>query len=135
MEPFDFGIITVIEDEFEAILDQFSETPANTPDRHSGEREYGLRQLKTVNNRQYNIAIANCGAQGNLPSKDLAEDMIRELKPRWLLLVGIAGAIPSSDFGLGDVAISSYIHDFSLEALLPRGKHEFSIGVILSCGS
>ena len=57
----DFGIITIREDEFEAVLQRF-------PDRLgvvSGRRLYNLRRLAISDGREYTVAIVRCAAQGN----------------------------------------------------------------------
>ena len=55
----------------------------------------------------------------------VAYEMILELMPRWILLVGIAGGYPDSDYSLGDVILSSRVHDFAVGAALEGGKVEF----------
>ncbi len=42
--------------------------------------------------------------------------MIEDLDPQLLLVVGIAGGVPSGDFTLGDVIISTRIHNFNVNA-------------------
>jgi nucleoside phosphorylase len=54
--------------------------------------------------------------------------MIRELQPRILLLVGIAGGVPSDDFSLGDVMLASRLHDFSVTAALQGGGSQLNVG-------
>ena len=46
----------------------------------------------------------------------VARDLIEDLAPRLVLLIGIAGGLPSDDITLGDVVLSTRIHDFTVEA-------------------
>jgi nucleoside phosphorylase len=52
--------------------------------------------------------------------------VIQDLDPRWLLLVGIAGAVPDPEFTLGDVLLASRLHEFAISAALQdrRSKYE-----------
>ena len=45
-----------------------------------------------------------------------------------LVLVGIGGAKPESEFSLGDVVVGTRVHDFSVTAALPGGSVETAIG-------
>lgn len=117
----DFGIITVREDEFTAVLERFE--PYKTV--VGGQRTYALRKMANARGTEVSIAMVRCPSQGAGVAQAVATDMIRDLKPRWLLLVGIAGAFPDTEFTLGDVVISSRVHDFCVSAALPGGKREF----------
>jgi nucleoside phosphorylase len=58
---------------------------------------------------------------------DAAWDVLEELEPRWLLVVGIAGGVPSDELTLGDVVVSTRIVDFSVEAVLQDKPSEFAL--------
>jgi nucleoside phosphorylase len=120
----DVGIITIREDEFCALLDQSPEGSC----RRVGKREYNRRTLRTRAGSTYSIAIIRTLIEGNLEARGAAEDLIRDLRPAWLFVVGIAGAAPNSEFGLGDVAVSSYVYDLSVEAACGANDREYSIG-------
>src|SRR5262249_30721874 len=65
--------------------------------------------------------------QGGGAVQLVATDLLEELLPRWLLVVGIAGGRPAAEFGPGDVVISTRIYDFSVEAVLQDGVREYSL--------
>jgi nucleoside phosphorylase len=48
----------------------------------------------------------------------VASDLIVDLGPDWILVVGIAGALPAEEFGLGDVLLASRLLDFSVQAAI-----------------
>ncbi len=54
--------------------------------------------------------------QGQGEAQDAARDLFDDLGPRLVLVVGIAGGRPSDDVKLGDVVISTRIHDLTVEA-------------------
>lgn len=54
--------------------------------------------------------------------------MLEELAPRFVLVVGIAGGVPSYEVTLGDVVVSSRIADFSVEAVIRDKAPEYALG-------
>lgn len=119
----DIAIITTREDEFEAILQRFKPVPYREP----GKRGYGICHLETKGGNHYKIAIARCSEQGNDTSQQLAHDMIRDLDPRLILVVGIAGGVPHDEFTLGDVIVSTRIHNLNVGAQHEDGSSTFDI--------
>jgi|SRR6266567_5657664 len=101
----DIAIITIREDEFEAILQRFNPKPYREPQG----RSYGISKVEISNGRNYTIAVARCSEQGNDTSQKLAHDIIHNLDPQLILVVGIAGGVPHDEFTLGDVIISTRI--------------------------
>lgn len=119
----DFGIITIREDELAAVLEKLSDVIGTA----TGRRLYNLRRVETVRGDAYTVAILRCAEQGNSEAQDAARDLMEELDPQWLLVVGIAGGVPSEELTLGDVVVSTRIVDFSLEAANRGGPRELAI--------
>jgi nucleoside phosphorylase len=120
-DKIDFGIITIREDEFLAVLDRFDKTY-----EVSQERRYIISEFKANNGEIYYIAIVRCVEQGPSESQKVAQTLIQDLNPDWLLLIGIGGGIPNDDFTLGDVILASRLHDFCVEAAFDHKRSEFS---------
>lgn len=112
----DVAIITIKQEEFDAVLKRF-------PDRqvHPGRRRSYVLSTVSTSAGEVSIAVVRCVEQGESPAQQAANDVIDDLDPEWILVVGIAGAFPASEFGLGDVMLASRIHDFSVTAAL-EGK-------------
>ncbi len=104
------GIITIKEEEYRAILDKFS--PSET--KRGDNRDYDLVTINTPRGDCL-VAITRCLHQGNVHAQNAATELLSDLNPDFILVVGIAGGIPTADFGLGDVVVSNYIHDLTLE--------------------
>jgi nucleoside phosphorylase len=119
----DFGIITIREDEFDAVLQRFPKQ-----DVVQGRRRYNLSEVETVRGDSYLTAVMRCFEQGNTEAMDAARDLLEDLDPQWLLVVGIAGGVPASEFTLGDVVVSTRVYDFSVEAVLQDGSREYALG-------
>lgn len=109
----DIAIITIRDDEFRALLEAFPDEIGNGYHRGRN-REYSLRYAD-CGNRLYKVAILRLIEQGNGEAQGAARDLLEDLLLSAVLIVGIAGALPSEDIQLGDVVISTQIHDFSAE--------------------
>jgi nucleoside phosphorylase len=109
----DIGLLTIRDDEFRAVLKCFPDDPRVYKTRF---REYALRSAEAGEGKRYRIAILRQIEQGNGEAQEAARDFLDELDPALLLVVGIAGGVPSDDFSLGDIVLSTRILDFSVEA-------------------
>jgi nucleoside phosphorylase len=110
----DVGILTIRDDEFRAVLNAFPQKA--TPPLITLRRHYNLRMADAGQGGQYQVAILRQVEQGTGEALSAARDLLEELSPRLLLVVGIAGGVPHSDFTLGDVVLSTRVHDYSVEA-------------------
>lgn len=118
----DFGIITIREDEYCAIIDRFPKKCMV-----NGGRDYYISEAQSSLLESYTIAIVRCAEQGNGEAQAVADDLIRDLDPQWILLVGICGAVPAYEFSLGDVVLSIRLHDFCIQAMIEGRETEFAI--------
>jgi nucleoside phosphorylase len=112
----DIAIITIRDDEFSAVFDRlnaYMSGPINGP---SG-RTYAILSVPTTTGKTCSVALARSPEQGNDVSQQVASDIIRDLDPQLILVVGIAGGVPHNEFTLGDVIISSRIHNFNVNAV------------------
>lgn len=109
----DIGILTIRDDEFRAVLGAF---PDQAGTFKGVRREYALRHADAGNGARYTVATLRLLEQGHGEAQDAARDLIDDLAPRLVLVVGIAGGLPSDDVTLGDVVVSTRIHDFTIEA-------------------
>lgn len=119
----DVGIVTIKQEEFTAVLDYFPVDAWIVGQR----REYQLCEMNEGPEHEQRVAIVRCAEQGGGAVQLVATDLLDELMPRWLLVVGIAGGRPAAEFGLGDVVVSTRIYDFSVEAVLQDGEREYSL--------
>lgn len=110
----DFAIITVREDEYEAVLQRFR---PNYP-VVNGQQLYRYCRMRRPDGRSINVAIVRMYDQGQGVAQQVATETICDLDPRWLVLTGIAGGLPDSDFSLGDVLLANRLHDFCVTAAL-----------------
>jgi len=116
----DIAIITIREDEFTAVRRYFQTKRQRIPDG----RTYLVGEVKTEK-QMYTIAIARCSEPGTDVSQRLAHYIIRNLDPRLILVVGIAGGVPHDEFTLGDVVVSSRIDNPNVDAWHPDGTTDY----------
>ena len=121
----DIGILTIREDEFRAVLQVFPDGHGIYKGRH---REYTLRTADAGQGARYRLAILRQIEQGNGEAQEAARDLIDDLQPSLLLVVGIAGGLPSDDISLGDVVLSTRVLDFSLEARKFQEHTTYNVG-------
>jgi nucleoside phosphorylase len=117
----DFGIITVREDEFKAVLKRLP-----VEDMVTGRQTYAWSRLQTTKGNEYQIATIKCPEQGNLSGHSVATNLIEDLDPQWIILVGIAGSIPDYEYTLGDVVLATRLYDFCITAITEPGKRKIS---------
>jgi nucleoside phosphorylase len=109
----DVVIITIRTDENKAVL-------SRVPDRTilpAKNRTYTVGVVKNSHGSRYTVAIVRTPEQGPVAAQDTTRDAIEDLDPTWIMVVGIAGAVPDNEFTLGDVVIASRLHDFTIGAL------------------
>jgi len=119
--PVDIVIITIREDENEAILKRIP----NYKPVLLGQRTYAMGTIRNRNDTEYTVAIVRTLEKGPLSAQDTTRDAIEDLDPSWIVLVGIAGGIPDSDFTLGDVVVATRVHDFTTAAVYEDHPSEF----------
>jgi nucleoside phosphorylase len=121
----DIGILTIREDEFRAVLNVFPDDHRIHKGRH---REYTLRTANAGEYVRYRLAILRQIEQGNGEAQEAARDLCDDLQPSLLLVVGIAGGLPSDDISLGDIVLSTRVLDFSVEARKFQEETTYNVG-------
>ena len=108
----DIGILTIRDDEFRAVLQAFTDDHVIYKGRN---REYILRTADAGQGARYRLAVLRQIEQGNGEAQEAARDLIDDLQPSLLLVVGIAGGMPSDDISLGDVVRERSQGSFSMD--------------------
>jgi nucleoside phosphorylase len=111
----DIGILTILYEEFRAVLAAFPDRLGVFKGARTN-REYSLHRADVGGGANYTLALLRQIEQGNGEAQNAARDLIEDLAPRLILVVGIAGGVPSGNVMLGDVVLSTRIRDFTVEA-------------------
>ncbi|GAB0057928.1 5'-methylthioadenosine/S-adenosylhomocysteine nucleosidase [Candidatus Magnetaquicoccaceae bacterium FCR-1] len=109
-DRFHIGIITIKPEEFTAVLDKLNIDRDSKPFKNI----YLWGDIETLHG-VCRVAVTRALVPGNSHASQTANQMIQDLSPDFILVVGIAGGIPGEDFSLGDVIVSNHIHDLTLE--------------------
>jgi nucleoside phosphorylase len=117
----DIGILTIRDDEFRAVLDVFPQK-AGAGVHKGANRQYILRHAEVATGERYTVAILRQVEQGTGEAQHAARDLMEDLSPKLVLVVGIAGGLPSDDVTLGDVVLGTRIHDYTVAAI--KAGHE-----------
>lgn len=118
----DFVIIIIKDEEYVSVLDRFQAS-----DIAEGERRYRIGKMKTIDGQYYSYAIVRGTDQGQTEAQNVAKALIMDFDPSLLLLVGICGAVPSSDFTLGDIVCATRVNDYSVSAATEGKPEEYNI--------
>jgi len=127
MPKVDIGILTIRDDEFRAVLDVFPQE-ADAGVHKGANRQYILRHAEVATGEHYTVAILRQVEQGAGEAKHAARDLIDDLAPKLVLVVGIASGLPSDDITLGDVVLGTRIHDYTVEAVKSGHEVTFAAG-------
>lgn len=109
----DVGIITIKPEEYLAVTSRL-ERFGKCTDLNRNKHDYICQSITDSNGLKHNVAVARCLEPGKGYAHSLATDMIEELRPTWIFLVGIAGGVPALEYSLGDVLLCTRLHDFSV---------------------
>lgn len=104
------AIITVRHDEYEAMEAMFGEMF-----RVRGKNTYKHATV-LAESGSISVVLTRLVRQGNTSAQSVTSNVIQDIDPAWLFLVGIAGGVPDYEYSLGDVIIATHLHDFSLQA-------------------
>ncbi len=108
----DAAIITVRQDEREAVVHRLGGTRTA-----KGRRYYTVGSVPMANGRNATVSVLRLPEQGNGPAQDAARDLIEDLDPHLIVLVGIGGGVPSLEVTLGDVVVAVRLADLRVQAL------------------
>jgi nucleoside phosphorylase len=118
--PVDIAIITILPEEYGAVLRQLSRVvpdpgSASFPNRYA----WALGEVESAFDRPYRVVVALAGEAGEISGAVVTLTTIIRWRPRYVLLVGIAGGIPGA-VKLGDVVVASAIWGYEYGHLTDR---------------
>jgi nucleoside phosphorylase len=116
----DFAVLAIRDDEFTAVTERLGRL--GTLETRDGQKSWQCSRI-SIEGEERSIAVGRLSDQGQTAAYEGVTDAILDLDPRWIVLIGIAGAVPDDDVTLGDVVLANYIHDYSLTART-EGRHE-----------
>jgi nucleoside phosphorylase/predicted negative regulator of RcsB-dependent stress response len=114
----DVGILAVHAEEIDALYERLPEWAGAA----RGAREYDLRHAGEGGL----VAICRGWSGDHADAARTAAAMIEDLAPAWLIVIGVASAVPGDEPSLGDVVVPTSVLDRAAEAVLEDGSHTFA---------
>ncbi len=118
MKKIDFAVLTIRPDEFRAVHKRFQNW-----EEQKGRHNYFV--TKIANGRS--LALVRTLESGNSRAQQTTTNLIFDLNPSWIFLVGIGGGFPDFEFGLGDVLLSSRLQSFAVWAAIQDSQPEWAL--------
>jgi nucleoside phosphorylase len=116
-------IITALEEERDAVLAKLSGYQRLAPSSDDVQVYYWATLPVTFADGStgvYRLVVMPLLGMGRVKATAATGDAIRRWRPRYVILVGIAGGIATKDIKLGDILVSDQIVDYELQKLLPE---------------
>lgn len=108
----DFFILNIIEKEFEAASSVFS---LSGPVKHEG-KDYYQGTISGPDGKKYSLVCFQAYDPGNAGSSGATAAILQHFKPKFFLLVGIAGGVKNrKNLELGDVVVSKLVKYYGLK--------------------
>jgi nucleoside phosphorylase len=120
----DFVIITVLEEERDAVLNKLPEYQQLTPSDMDIRIYYSSVlpiSFPNGSTSTYHVIVMPLLGMGRMQATIATADAIRRWQPRYVILVGIAGGVAAKEVKLGDILVSDQIVDYELQKLTPQG--------------
>ncbi len=108
-----YAILTTREDEYRAVASRLD----NRQIVVGGHTAYEYCELPS-RRATTGLLLARCVEQGPAAAQAVTSRLLHDCAPEWLLLVGIAGSLPSEEICLGDVILASRLADYSVSAAI-----------------
>lgn len=118
--PVDFVIITALEEEHTALLTKLPK-PRRIPPTSDDIQTYYVVNLPVVFSNgakgKYKLITLSLIGMGRVQAATATTDAIRRWKPRYVVVVGIAGGYKKNNVNLGDIIIADQIADYESQKI------------------
>lgn len=100
------GVVVALDIELDAVLKRF-----NHEQLRNDLRTYYIGHINP-DSESYKIAVVRSSHPGNTPAAVVTRDLIKDLDPKYVVLIGIAAGYDDDGLKLGDVVVSDSIIDY-----------------------
>lgn len=109
----DILVVTVLPEEYTAVLRLLANTrPVQGPPDAPNLYGWRLGTIARPHGGAYRVALALAGRAGNVNATQAVVRSAERWRPRYVLLVGIAGGLPREGCAAGDVVVSAEIYGY-----------------------
>ncbi|MGD0118465.1 MAG: hypothetical protein ABSD30_10395, partial [Candidatus Binatus sp.] len=120
----DFLIVTALEEETEALIQRLQNVRKLPPEQDDVRVYYSVAVPTTLSDGRkgsYSVILIPLLGMGRLEAATATSDAIRKWKPRYVLVVGIAGGVAKNGVHLGDLVVADQIVDYELQKIKESG--------------
>ena len=131
----DVAIVTVLEEEYEAVRNLLSDWATVPPDGGQYPNLYGWITgtiPKTDGTGVYHVVVALAGSSGNIRTFSTTKQTIGRWQPRYVLLSGSAGGLPKEGLRQGDIVVSQQVWHYEHAKIVDgevRPRHVYTFRV------
>lgn len=132
-QPIDVAIITVLQDEYKAVLNRLKNTRRPTPQQDTPDTcAWMLGEISSpAYERPFRVVVAMTTRAGNISGSQVTRSTIERWEPRYAVLAGVGGGLPREKLEKGDVVVSSTIWGYEygkvLETFDPRPDYTYQV--------
>lgn len=113
LEAVDIVIITILQEEYEAVRQRLKNVRRDPGTEEQPNLYAWMRgEIERVEGGSYRVVLAMAGSPGTTSGSLATSRTIARWRPRYVLLVGIAGGMKREGLSLGDVVVSSLIRAY-----------------------
>ncbi len=120
----DFVIVSALEEERVALLAKLPDCQPLPPEPQDIRHYYAGRLPVTLPGGppgHYSIVVMQLLGMGRVQAATATADAIKRWRPRYVVMVGIAGGLAAKGARLGDILVSQQVVDYELQKLTPDG--------------
>jgi len=121
--PVDFGIVTALDCERDAVV-RLLQNPRLHPPDGTDIRYYYSGSVQTKTGGRFNIAVVRSQDTGNASAQAAASDLINRWSPGRLIVFGVAGGFQREGLKRGDVVVADEVYPYEYVKLLAEGRTE-----------
>jgi nucleoside phosphorylase len=111
--PVDIAFVTVLPQEYKAVL-RLLKDPRSAPlsEDQPNDWAWHLGEIESPTYGRYRAVLAFAGQAGTTNAVNVTRDTVERWRPRYILLVGIAGGMPVDGLEKGDIVVSKLIWEY-----------------------
>lgn len=130
-EVVDVVIITALEEELQAVVQKLEGVEQIPPSAENVRVFYRATVPQPGGRSPLRIRLTCLAGMGRVKAANVTADAVRQWKPSYVILTGIAGGVAANDAALGDVLIAEQIVDYELQKVTPKGpSFRFQVGAV-----
>jgi len=133
LSPIDIAIVTILSDEYMAVINNLENSFRPPPDSSRPDScAWMIGEVKSsAYRRPYRVVVSMAEKKGEISGTNVTRNTVERWNPKYVVLVGIAGGLPRKNLELGDVVVSNAIWGYEygkvIETFDPRPDYVYQV--------